>query len=53
MQLNEPGTESSRPRMHRASIQLASAATGGPMPIEPGEHEVSASIDATFALEQT
>lgn len=53
MQLNEPGTESSRPRMQRASIQLASAAAGGSMPIEPGEHEVSAWIDATFALEQT
>lgn len=53
MQLNEPGTESSRPRVYTAGSQLASAAAGGPMPIQPGEHEVSASIDATFALEQT
>ena len=52
IQLNEPGTDHASPRMHRASIQLASTAAAGPMPIEPGEHEVTASIDVTFALEQ-
>lgn len=51
IRLNEPGTDLAEPRMRRASIQLASAAAAGPMPIEPGEHEVTAAIDVTFALE--
>jgi uncharacterized protein YggE len=34
-----------------AGFRLASAAAAGPMPIEPGEHEVTAAIDVTFALE--
>jgi uncharacterized protein YggE len=44
-------TDIPRPQMHRASIHLASAAPAGPMPIEPGEHEVTAAIEVTFALE--
>lgn len=51
IRLNEPATELAGPRMHRAGIQLASAAAAGPMPIEPGEHDVTAAIDVTFALE--
>jgi uncharacterized protein YggE len=40
--------------MHRGGLRrtAAIAAAGvDEMPIEPGEHEVSAAIDATFALE--
>ena len=42
--------------MHRSGLRpmaIAAAAGGDQMPIEPGEHEVSAAIDATFALELT
>jgi len=52
IRLNEPGTDLAGPRIHRASIQLASTAAANPMPIEPGEHEITAAIDVTFALEQ-
>jgi uncharacterized protein YggE len=51
VRLEEPDTDHASPRMRRAGIQLASAAAGGPMPIEPGEHEVTAAIDVTFTLE--
>ena len=51
IRLNEPDVDLAGPRMHRAGIQRARAAAAGPMPIEPGEHEVTAAIDVTFALE--
>jgi hypothetical protein len=51
IRLNEPGTDLAGPRMHRGGIHLESAAAAGPMPIEPGEHEVAAAIDVTFALD--
>jgi len=51
VRLNEPGTAQAGPRMHRGGVQLASTAAAGPMPIEPGEYEVTAAIDVTFALE--
>ena len=53
IRLTEPSTEA---RMHRTGLRpMAAAAAAGVdhMQIEPGEHEVSASIDATFALELT
>jgi uncharacterized protein YggE len=52
--LIEPSTEA---RMHRSGLRpmaaIAAAGGGDQMPIEPGEHEVTAAIDATFALELT
>ena len=53
IRLSEPSTET---RMHRSGLRpMAAAAAAGVdhMPIEPGEHEVTAAIDATFALELT
>lgn len=50
IRLVEPGTEFDGPRIRRHSMAIAASA-GGPMPIEPGEHEVSAAVDITFALE--
>jgi uncharacterized protein len=45
----------SEPGIHRETVRLTRfAAVGGPVasiPVEPGEHEVSASIEATFMLE--
>jgi uncharacterized protein YggE len=51
IRLSEPATDLAEPRTHGAGIQLASAAAAGPMPIEPGDHEITAAIDVTFALE--
>lgn len=50
MSLAEP---SDQPFARRAGGMRPLAAAGGepPMPIEPGEHEVAAAIDATFAVE--
>jgi uncharacterized protein len=48
LELSEP--EMQRPaRFARTTAQRVSA--GDPLPVEPGEHEVSASIQVTFALE--
>jgi uncharacterized protein YggE len=51
IRLHEPATELAGPRVHRAGIQVASAAAASSMPIEAGEHEVTAAVDVTFALE--
>ena len=48
--LVEPGSEFAGHRIRRTSMTIA-ASGGEPMPIDPGEHEVSAAIDITFALE--
>jgi uncharacterized protein YggE len=51
IKLTEPGTESAGPMMRRAGFHAVTAAAGGePMPIEAGEHEVSAAVDVTFTL---
>jgi len=53
IRLTEPGSEFTEPRIHYQDLSLrARAAAGGEeqMQIEPGEHEVTAAIDATFAL---
>ncbi|MGN6170862.1 MAG: SIMPL domain-containing protein [Solirubrobacteraceae bacterium] len=50
IRLAEPGTRSSWEDADRPRL-LASRAAPEPMAIEPGEHEVGASIQATFALE--
>jgi uncharacterized protein len=48
VELAEPNTHV----IHRARrLALASAGSIEPMPVEPGEHEVGASIQATFTLE--
>jgi uncharacterized protein YggE len=51
VRLIEPSTEG---RMHGTGLRpmaaIAAAGGGEPMPVEPGEHEVTAAIDATFAL---
>ena len=52
IKLVEPGTEFATPRMRRSGL-VPMAAAAEPTPIEPGEHEVSATIDVTFALELT
>jgi uncharacterized protein len=52
IKLTEPGTESAGPMMRRAGFHAVAASAGGePMPIEAGEHEVSAAVDVTFTLE--
>jgi uncharacterized protein len=48
IRLSEPDNPFSGGRM---SSHLAPAPVGEPMPIEPGEHEVAASVHVTFALE--
>lgn len=48
IQLSEPGT--APPVIHAAAVGFSPLA-GRPVPIEQGEQEVAASIDATFALE--
>jgi hypothetical protein len=55
VKLIEPSAEFVGPRMRRSGLgPMAAAAAGGEsMPIEPGEHEVSASVDVTFTLELT
>jgi len=54
IKLIEPGTESAGPMIRRAGLRPMAVPTGGePMPIEPGEHEVSAAVDVTFTLEST
>ena len=52
LKLVEAITQLVDPSMRSRGITLASAAaSGGPLPIDPGAHEVSAEIDVTFALE--
>jgi uncharacterized protein YggE len=53
IRLVEADTDYAGPRMRRARMgpMAVAASAGEPMPIEPGEHEVSAAIDVTFALE--
>jgi uncharacterized protein len=52
VKLTEPGLESAGPMMRRAGFHAVAASAGGePMPIEAGEHEVSAAVDVTFTLE--
>jgi uncharacterized protein YggE len=51
IRLAEPGTDSAGPMMRRARFQAVQLAGGEAMPIEPGEHEVSAAVDVTFTLE--
>jgi hypothetical protein len=39
---------------HRAGVQplaFAAAGVGEHVPVEPGEHEVAAAVDATFVLD--
>jgi uncharacterized protein len=53
VKLIEPGAEA---RMHTSGLRpmvIAAAGGGDQMPIEPGEHEVSAAVDVTFTLELT
>ncbi len=53
IRLIEPDAEA---LMHRSGLRpmaIAEAAGGHQMPIEPGEHEVSAAVDITFTLELT
>ena len=47
VELSEPNTHVT----HRGIPVSSSAASGGPMAVEPGEHQVGASIQATFTLE--
>lgn len=49
LRLSEPGVHQEMPIRHSRAVAFGAAA--GPMPVEPGEHEVSASIEATFLLE--
>jgi uncharacterized protein YggE len=51
IRLSEPAADLPAAHVQSAGFRLASAAAAGPMPIEPGEHEVTAAIDVTFALE--
>ena len=53
IKLVDPATAVGGPMMRRAGLvpMAAAAAAGEPMPIEPGEHDVSAAIDVTFALD--
>lgn len=51
--LVEPGTETVGPLARRADFVAAAAPGSEPMSIEPGEYEVSAAVDVTFALELT
>jgi uncharacterized protein YggE len=53
IKLAEPDAAHVTPRIARGapSSAVLAGAGGQPMPIEPGEHEVSAAIDATFTLE--
>lgn len=51
IRLSEPAADLPAPRVHTAGIRLASATGASAMPIEPGEHEITAAIDITFALE--
>lgn len=55
VRLIEPGSEISEPRMRQFGVRASAVAAAGgqPMPIEPGEHEVSAAVDVTFTLELT
>ncbi|MDQ6803437.1 MAG: hypothetical protein M3065_00400 [Actinomycetota bacterium] len=54
MTLSDPELASAggRPIRHSSVVFEAMAASGrGDMPIETGEHEIVAAIDATFALQ--
>jgi len=53
VKLIEPDVEFAGPRMRRSGFVAMAAAAAEPMPIEPGEHEVSAAVDVTFTLELT
>ena len=48
VRLSEPGVHQARAF---ATAFQARAARGEPIPVEPGEHEVAASVEATFLLE--
>jgi uncharacterized protein YggE len=49
--LSESETAFTGHRLHRQGVVGIALSGGGEMPIEPGEHEVVAAIDATFVLE--
>jgi uncharacterized protein YggE len=51
IKLAEPDAVPLRPRSSTGAPMALTAAGGQPMPIEPGESEVTAAIDATFALD--
>ncbi len=54
IKLIEPNTEGAGRMIGRAGFRpMAMRAGGEPMPIEPGEHEVSAAVDVTYTLELT
>jgi len=53
IRLAEPDTEVAAPVMHRAAVLESAGAPGDEMSIEPGEQEVSAAINVTFALDLT
>lgn len=50
LELNESDRQ---PRMLRLAAMKARRSAPDPMPVEPGEHEVAASIELTFELELT
>lgn len=51
MQLVEPSSESGRPAGIPGAVYAASPAPESFMPVERGEHDVSAQVNVTFALE--
>lgn len=53
IKLAEPGTEAAEPFERRGVFAASAGPPDGPMSIEPGEEEVSAAINLTFALELT
>jgi uncharacterized protein YggE len=53
IKLAELGTEAAEPWARRAAFAASAGPPDDSMPIEPGEQEVSAAINLTFALELT
>lgn len=52
IKLIEPGPEFAGRMTRRSGLQpMAVVAAGEPMPIEPGEHEISATVEVSFSLE--